>query len=193
MINDEEARQLIMTMVVVYPNMQVNDATIMPLIRLYERVFKNYTYDELSQALEVYVSSNTSGFAPTPAHLIDIIETAYESEGTIDESEVWSMIYTAICRSSVCAKDDYENFPPIVKKVVGSASQLREWGQTATETVDDKIRNSVLWTYRNVVAEEKRKNRMADNPLSKIEKNESSLLKIGGADDGTDKYIDSKH
>lgn len=170
MITEDEARQLLSIMAVIYPNIQISEATIEPTIKIYQRIFAKYKYQELENALEIYSTTNMSGFPPQPAHLIDIIESAYESENKMDDSEVWKIIYNAVCRSSYKAEEDFNNFPPIIQRVVGSPNQLREWGQTSIDIVNGSVKTSVMINYHNIVKEEKVKNRMPNNSLSQIEK-----------------------
>lgn len=169
MITEQETRQLIGIMSVIYPNMPISEATIMPMIRTYQRIFARYTYEQLSNALEVYASTNLSGFPPQPAHLIDIIEST--KENFLDFSEVYDMICQAVSRASVQASKDFNNFPEIVQRLVGSPQILREWGATAYPD-----RKNLEYSYKTLIQETRQKNRMSQDNLMAIEQNNTFRL-----------------
>lgn len=96
------------------------------IVDAWTAILAPYPTNIIVKGLEVYTRTNTSGFAPTPAQLIN---AAYEACHTDlpEEGETWSKIMAAIRNSGYYSKEQYEKLPEIAKSFVGSADQLRIW------------------------------------------------------------------
>lgn len=94
-------------------------------VKVWQMMFKDYTYEQVSAGLKIFLASDTKGFIPSPGQVMDCILkiTMPESE-QLSESEAWSMVRKAISKGIYHAKEEYEKFPEIVKRAVGSFEYL---------------------------------------------------------------------
>lgn len=90
-------------------------------------MLKDLDYGFASMALKNHVA--TSAFPPTIADIrkqYSIISNPAE----LNEMEAWSLVVKAMGNSLNNSTEEFAKLPPLVQKVVGLPSQLREWGTT---------------------------------------------------------------
>lgn len=96
-------------------------------LRLWYAELKDIPYQIAYAALRKYVLTNK--FAPTIADIREQAAELYnQREGDISENTAWQLVWKAICNSGYHAEEEFEKLPETVKRAVGSASQLRQWG-----------------------------------------------------------------
>ena len=96
-------------------------------MQLWYSELKDIPYQLAHTALRKYVSTNK--FAPTIADIREQATELYnQREGDISEITAWQLVWKAICNSGYHAEEEFEKLPETVKRAVGSASQLRQWG-----------------------------------------------------------------
>jgi hypothetical protein len=66
---------------------------------------------------------------------------------TLTELEAWNIVYRAICNGSYYADEYFNNFPPILKKLVGEPKQIREWAQMEGDAVKSVIQSNFMRSY----------------------------------------------
>lgn len=72
---------------------------------------------------------------------------------TMTEMEAWDMVKSAI--SYYYAAEKFERLPPILKRIVGSPNQLREWALMDVETVNSVIQSNFMRSYRAMAERER--------------------------------------
>lgn len=72
---------------------------------------------------------------------------------TMTEMEAWDMVKSAI--SYYYAAEKFERLPPMLKRIVGSPNQLREWALMDVETVNSVIQSNFMRSYRAKMKQEK--------------------------------------
>lgn len=120
----KDARKLIAVFMVTYPNYKPIDTEL--AASTWADALSEYTYEQVSVALKMYLKTSTSGFAPTPGQLIDKIQVVTQPE-LLSETEAWSIVRNSLSRCGYYSAEEFEKFPPIIQKAVGSPSQLRVW------------------------------------------------------------------
>ena len=96
-------------------------------LRLWYAELKDIPYQIAYAAFRKYVLTNK--FAPTIADIREQAAELYnQREGDISEITAWQLVWKAICNSGYHAEEEFEKLPETVKRAVGSASQLRQWG-----------------------------------------------------------------
>lgn len=173
----DDVKKLLMVIQSYYPNFNVPNKTL--TINAWFRIFSEYDYDKVLSALDAYVRTNTSGFAPSVGEIIEVMQKMFGGE--IDnESSAWEKVWIAIKRSGAYAEEDFENFPPAIQRVVGSPNRLREWGMT--QNFNESVESSNFKrAYRQEIHRESEFNRMNLN-IKKIESKRENQ-----------KYISEKH
>lgn len=91
-------------------------------------------------------------YPPTIADVKEKI-AAITHPQTMTEMEAWQVVRQAI--SYYRAEETFAQLPPILQKIVGSPSVLRQWAQMEAETVDSVIQSNFMRSYKARVAHEK--------------------------------------
>ena len=71
----------------------------------------------------------------------------------MSEMEAWQMVVSAI--SYYNASETFERLPPILRRIIGSPNQLREWAVMESETVNSVVQSNFMRSYKAVAAREK--------------------------------------
>lgn len=147
----KEARKLIAVFMVTYPNYKPIDTEL--AAATWADAMDEYTYEQVNMAMRLYMKSSTSGFAPVPGQIIDIIHKMSNPQ-ELNEMEAWALVYKAICNSSYNSVEEFAKLPPLVQKAVGLPENLREWAMT--ENLNHEVVSSnFMRNYKNVVEREK--------------------------------------
>ena len=120
----KDARKLIAVFMVTYPNYKPIDTEL--AAATWADAMSEYTYEQVSVALKMYLKTSTSGFAPTPGQLIEKIQVVTQPE-LLSETEAWAIVRSTLSRCGYYSVEEFKKFPPIIQKAVGSPSQLRVW------------------------------------------------------------------
>ena len=154
----EETVKIIRVMSAAYPNFKPTD--ISETIDVWNMMLSDYTYNEIAVALKIFITTDTSGFAPSIAQLLDKVRMV-EEPAELNEMEAWSLVTKAIRNGYYGAEEEFAKLPPVVQKAVGNPALLRQWGQADTRSVETVIQSNFLRSYNTVI---KRENDMAKMP-----------------------------
>lgn len=125
----------------VYPD-TIKDKT---AFDVWYELLKDLDYEMASVATQQYM--RTGHFPPKPADIRNTIAdmtTIVSDEPT--EQEAWGMVRKALNNSLYNADTEYAKLPELIRKTVGSPSQLRAWAmEPDVETV---IASNFMRSYR---------------------------------------------
>lgn len=133
-----------------------------------------YTFEQVSWALKIYTQTSGSAYAPSPAQLIATLRKPSEMS-QMDFITAWRFIRKAISRSLYYSEEEFEKLPEEAQKAIGDPSQLREWAQLPSETIDSVTRSKVESQFN---AMQKRNAEMAAMPEEVRELIEKSTPKL---------------
>lgn len=148
----EETQKLLMAIGSLYPNFKPEDKTL--TIDSWHWALEDYPAPMVKAALQVYVKTNNTGFAPSVSQLIGCMYQPSEN-GQLTEADAWNMVKRALQDSTYHANERFEEFPEIVKKAVGSANMLQQWAQSETSEVNTVIMSNFQRAYRTVAERER--------------------------------------
>lgn len=133
---------------VAYPNsfngLTKDDAKAM--INLWYRQFKDFDYDIVMKSIDSIISVDKSNFMPSIGRIKEMI-IKLQSKDELTEIEAWNLVYSAICNSTY-AQREFDKLPTVVQKLVGSPSQLKEWGLMDTSQVNTVVSSNFQRSYR---------------------------------------------
>lgn len=118
----EDVQKLLAMIQTVYPNYKPPDKT--AAVNAWTLALEDFNENEVVLAFKAYMTTNTTGFAPVPGQLIEIIQTIANPQ-ELNEMEAWSLVRKAISHSDF--QENYAKLPPTIQKALGDASQLRVW------------------------------------------------------------------
>lgn len=144
-----ESRKIIAVLMATYQNYKPIDTNL--AAEVWADMTEEYTYKQVDMALRMYMKTDTTGFAPTPAQIIDRIHTL-TTPGELNEAEAWALVRKALRNSGYNAEEEFAKLPPIVQRAVGFADQLRDWALT-----DDLNHEVVMASFQRAYREERQK------------------------------------
>lgn len=157
-VTRDETKQILMRISSVYPNWKPQ-ADLKFVVETWWEYLEEYSYEQIKVALKAYIATDTSGFAPSIGQLIEKMHTISRPQ-ELSEMEAWELVSRALRNGYYGAEEEFEKLPPLVKKTVGSPSQLRNWSQTDSDSVENVIQSNFMRNYRTVVSREKEYQRL---------------------------------
>lgn len=96
--------------------------------------FEDFDYNTISLALKAYITTNTSGFPPVPAQLIELA-TKTNPKKEMTSNEAWELVYKAIQNGIYGYEEEFKKLPELCQKAIGSPESLRELAMLDISTV----------------------------------------------------------
>lgn len=125
-------------------------------IMVWYSLLKDFSYKDASRAIQEVM--RTSKFKPTVADIIERIHANVTDE-TMTEMEAWSLVRKAVSRSIYGSVEEFEKLPPVCKKAVGSAANLRELAMLDEATVESVEQSHFVKSYRAITERTRREER----------------------------------
>lgn len=183
-MNKKETSQIIAILMASYPNFLNNKPTtdIQATINVWHEMLKDYNYQEVSIAIKACISQDKTGFAPSIGQVINKILSFRNQENELTEQEAWNYVSKAIKNSGYHATEEYEKLPEIIKQVV-TPSQLYEWSQMETDSVQSVVASNFMRSYKAKVASNKEYQALPNNIKQLLSGMADKLSIEGGKDE----------
>lgn len=169
----EEAKKIIMVIVSTYPNWKPADMSF--TVDAWASALEAFTYQQISTALKAFIVSDTSGFAPAPGQIIGLLDRVTNNQ-ELNEMEAWLLVSKALRNGYYGAEQEFERLPPIVQKAVGSPSQLRNWSQTDSDSVENVIQSNFMRTYRQELTKNREIRKVPQDTRFTLEQSKNMLI-----------------
>ena len=163
----EETVKIIRIMCDCYPNYKPNNLS--ETVDVWQMMLDEYSYNQVSIALKAYVTSDTSGFAPSVGEIVAKIQLVSQPQ-ELDGMAAWGLVSKALRNGTYGAVEEFKKLPPLVRQAVGMPDNLKNWATSDYQTIETVIQSNFLRTYETVVKRANEINRMPDNIKSLIEK-----------------------
>jgi len=149
----EETKELLMMIRALYPNFTVKPEEMTPTINAWHLMLKDYPAEAVKAALEIYVKTNNTGFAPSASQLIGCMYAPKKSE-QLTEGEAWALVKKAIRDGGYHARERYDELPEIVQRAVGDASMIHQWAMCDSDEVNSVIMSNFQRTYKALLSKQ---------------------------------------
>lgn len=116
--------------------------------------FQNEDYQIVSAAVAALIDSDTGEYPPNIGAVKEKIRLITSSD-EMTEAEAWGIVAKALRNSGYGSREEFEKFPPVIKRIVGSPAQLREWGMMDSETVHSVVASNFQRSYRAIAQRER--------------------------------------
>ena len=126
-----------------------------------------YDNNVVMAAFKAYMTTNTSGFAPAPGQLIEILQTLTQPS-ELNELEAWSIVRKALRNCGYNAEQEFAKLPTVVQKAVGTPQQLKIWA-CDSEFNENVVSSNFIKTYRTEVKRTTELNKMPSDVRKLIE------------------------
>lgn len=170
----EETVKIIRIMCDCYPNYKPNNLS--ETVDVWQMMLDEYSYNQVSIALKAYVTSNTSGFAPSVGEIVAKIQLVSQPQ-ELDGMTAWGLVSKALRNGTYGAVEEFNKLPPLVRQAVGIPDNLKNWATSDYQTIETVIQSNFLRTYETIVKRANEINRMPDNIKSLIEKTNANSYK----------------
>ena len=164
-MTEKEVRQLLAMTQAVYPN--YNPPSREAAVNAWLMCLSEYDNNVVMAAFKAYMTTNTSGFAPAPGQLIEILQTLTQPS-ELNELEAWSIVRKALRNCGYNAEQEFAKLPTVVQKAVGTPQQLKIWA-CDSEFNENVVSSNFIKTYRTEVKRTTELNKMPENVRKLIE------------------------
>lgn len=123
-------------------------------LRLWAEMFIHDDVALVAAAVKALIETDAKGFPP---HIGAVKATLrlLVSDEELTEAEAWGIVAKAIRNSTYGSQEEFEKFPPVIKRIVGNPAQLREWGMMDSETVHSVVASNFQRSYRTALQRER--------------------------------------
>lgn len=123
-------------------------------IRLWREMFARDDVALVAAAVKGLIESDSKGFPP---HIGAVKEKLRLISGgdEMTEAEAWGIVAKALRNSTYGSREEFEKFQPIIKRLVGSPQQLREWASMDSETVHSVVASNFQRSYKAIAQRER--------------------------------------
>lgn len=150
-MTEKEVRQLLAMTQVVYPN--YNPPSREAAVNAWLMCLSEYDNNVVMVAFKAYMTTDTSGFAPSIGQLLDKVHLIQDPQ-ELNEMEAWSLVSKALRNGYYGAVEEFFKLPPLVQKAVGSPDNLRNWSQTDVKAIETVIQSNFMRSYAAIVKRE---------------------------------------
>lgn len=165
-MTEKEVKQLLAMTQTVYPN--YNPPSREAAVNAWLMCLSEYDNNVVMAAFKAYITTDTSGFAPSIGQLLDKLH-AIQNPQELNEMEAWSLVSKALRNGYYGAVEEFNKLPPLVQKAVGSPDNLRNWSQTDTNSIENVVQSNFIKTYRTVANRENEIKKMPADVRTLIE------------------------
>ena len=165
----DETKELLMTIRAIYPNFNVRPEEMTPTINAWHMMLSEYPAQVIYAALQIYVKTNNTGFAPSVSQIIGCMHKPSEIE-QLSEGEAWAMVKKAIKDGNYHSEERFNKLPPLVQRAIGGAAMIRQWAQTDSTEVNTVIMSNFQRTYRAMLSKQDYNNKVPEQ-ISELVKN----------------------
>ena len=154
-MNRSETAQIIAIMQLNYSDTfkSMSDQTLLGMVDLWQRMFAEEPAALVQAAVEAHIRTSTDRFMPNIGVIKEEIRKLTVPE-QMSEAEAWTRIKKALSNGLYGAEEEYAKLPPVLQRLVGSPSRLREWAQMDADTVESVIGSNIQRSYRAISAQE---------------------------------------
>lgn len=129
---------------------------------------EDYPYQDISVALKAYITTNTSGFPPVPAQLIEFTRQKNPTN-EMTSAEAWDLVYKAICRGYYYSEEEFNKLPELCQKAIGSAASLKELATMDANTVKSVEGSHFKRNYETLAKRQAEYNKIPETTRVRLE------------------------
>jgi hypothetical protein len=159
-----------------YKDLKKEDAE--EILSLWGNMFSDDDTRIVIEAVKALIA--THRYPPTIA---DVKEKIFEitHPKSLSELEAWNLVRKAI--RIYDTQQYFEELPPIIQRVVGSASQLREWACMDAEVVNSVIQSNFMRSYKSSVKNDENYEKLPSSTKEMIGMLSEKMKMISGGND----------
>ena len=176
-MNREETKKIIFVIRANYPESysRLSDKDLDLLLLSWTALLADYSYEEVSVAIQNYLVNDVYGRAPKIGQIIDCLQKVNE-KGTLNANEAWALVYKAICNSTYNAETEFNKLPPAVQKAVGHYHNLQDYAAMDVKDVQVTVKAHFKSIYEVELRREQELQKLPQAIRDRIESKRPELL-----------------
>ena len=115
-------------------------------VKLWNSAFKSFSDKAVQDAVQKYIYTDTSGFAPVIGQIVSNIFS--DGQEVMSEVEAWGYVSKALRNSGYESEKEFARLPESVKGVIGSPDRLKEWAVLDEREVQTVVASNFMRSYR---------------------------------------------
>ena len=123
-------------------------------INLWTDMFSNDDASIVAATVKSLIDGDDKGFPPTIGQVKAKMRLLVGND-ELTEAEAWNLVSKAVKNGLYGAVEEFEKLPPVVKRIVGSPSQLRDWASMDSDTLHSVVASNFQRSYKVVATREK--------------------------------------
>lgn len=127
--------------------------------------------------LKTYLSTEKTGFPPSPGQIMDCIHRLTPDE-VPNEMEAWTLVDKAVRNSNYNAEGEFAKLPQIVRRAVRSPGRLKEWAAMDANTYMTVEQSNFMRVYRAEAEKERINLRIPKDIRPQLEQISDPVLMI---------------
>ena len=131
-----------------------NAPDMMKTLTLWAEMFARDDVALVAAAVKALIESDSKGFPPHIGAVKEKLRLISAGD-EMTEAEAWCIVAKAHPNSAYGSREEFDKFPPVIKRIVGSPSQLREWSMMDSETVHSVVASNFQRSYKAIAQREK--------------------------------------
>lgn len=134
-----------------YRNISDEDAA--NVVNLWTDLFAEDDASFVGAAVKAIIVADNREFPP----LVGTIKEKMRQLTTpneLTEGEAWAIIAKAVKNSLYASREEFDALPPMLKKLVRSPSQLKDWAMMDSETLHSVVASNVQKAFRTIAKRE---------------------------------------
>lgn len=168
---------------------KTDDSGLKTAITVWVDVFEDMPVEAVKAALKAYISADTTGRAPAPGQIRDIIFQAMEKqnpEGLPSEEEAVMLVKSAAANSGYNSAEEFKRLPPIIQDILGWPGTLRTWAMMDRYDFETVVLSQFRRQYRDALKSGKTERKTPENTGSALAESVKKMLASG---DSLEAYI----
>lgn len=155
----EETQRILAAIQTAYPGFRVENKKY--AVDLWTEMLSDLSYEQVSKALQYFISTDTKGFAPSIGQIRASVQMT-EPVDWMDEGQAWALVYNALSNSNYHSREEFNRLPPDVRRAVGGPSALQAWA-VMDENAITVAESNFKRAYRAVMETRKRDAMLPDH------------------------------
>lgn len=129
---------------------------------LWAALFRDDTFELVSAVVKTLIVTDEKGYPPHIGAVKTTMAKLTEPP-TLTEMEAWNLVRTKL--SAYATHEDFLELPEVIRRAVGSASQLCQWAQMDRESLP-VIMSNFMRSYKTAVTEQRERGRIPKDVLA---------------------------
>ncbi len=152
-----EAAKIVGILRIAYPDLYrgLPDAERRETVRLWSVMFCDDDYQLVQAAVKHYIATDAKQYRPPHIGAIKEALSQIQRPGRRTGEEAWTLVCKALGNSLYHAGEEFDALPEEIQRLVGSASQLREWAMMDCAVVQSVVASNFQRAYRARAQEER--------------------------------------